>query len=124
MVIILIRTSDVLLQNPSKWIKIRCIGCVCTLTDLMVSIFGMFVTCLHHSVDMKDCELQLKCLNTTERQFFFGIPYGLNVINYFRNIYIFKTSLFFSGIFGLLLSSNLWCFILHLCNDVHLFRIV
>lgn len=54
MVIILIRTSDVLLQNPSKWIKIRCIGCVCTLTDLMVSIFGMFVTCLHHSVDMKD----------------------------------------------------------------------
>uniref|UniRef100_A0A1I7UDK4 SSD domain-containing protein n=2 Tax=Caenorhabditis tropicalis TaxID=1561998 RepID=A0A1I7UDK4_9PELO len=54
MVIILIRTSDVVLQNPLKQAKIRCVGCICTVTDLLVSIFGMFVTCLHASVDLKD----------------------------------------------------------------------
>ncbi|KAF1765071.1 hypothetical protein GCK72_005022 [Caenorhabditis remanei] len=56
MVIVLIRTSDVMLQNPSKHVQIRCIGRVCTVTDLMVSVFGMFVTCLHSSVDMNDSE--------------------------------------------------------------------
>ncbi|EGT43450.1 hypothetical protein CAEBREN_01378 [Caenorhabditis brenneri] len=54
MVIVLIRSSDVALQNPLKNRKIRFVGCICTITDLMVSVFGMFVTCLHQSVDMKD----------------------------------------------------------------------
>ncbi|CAP21992.1 Protein CBG00645 [Caenorhabditis briggsae] len=54
MVIVLIRTSDVMLQNPAKFIKIKVIGCVCTITDLCVSVFGMFVTCLHTSVDIND----------------------------------------------------------------------
>ncbi|CAI2340633.1 unnamed protein product [Caenorhabditis sp. 36 PRJEB53466] len=51
MVTTMCRSADILMQNTAKASQIRCLSCLCSVADLLTSILGMFVTCLHDGID-------------------------------------------------------------------------